>query len=237
MSEYQNGAQDEYERKEADYLGETEYIDDTEMPEYGQVYLIDVYIDSKGGTLSIEMGTDGKRPHKEIGGKKIDGAINTAALESAVDAIVSDWKKHKLCLTKKPKRGFNHRRRETSMSFNAGKDSILVLRLANPNAYFTRETHAVKKPKEDHSGTFDWFRRLDPSGQVLGYDKKFKHGDAARNDRTKMVAISYKMGEDPHLAQFNLMLDILDGADEPDTPYVPIIVDPDVRFPGGSGEP
>ncbi|GAA4641654.1 hypothetical protein GCM10023115_01190 [Pontixanthobacter gangjinensis] len=220
-------------------LGPTEPIGYSEIPPFKDVYLVDVEIGDNGnGGLNIEM------CGKIVGGKvtfshtKIQGQPCETSLQTAIRALIDDPTDQRRVRRTRHTDAAGHRNKATPMSFNGKGDCFIVYRLTNTNAFFTQETFAIKKEEGLSSNILPWMRRVDDCGLPLPYDKDYDSSNPVRNKRTKMAVLAYrKPNASAHLARFNLYLDIVEDTNDPVSPYVPIIVDPDVRFPGGNGDP
>lgn len=202
-----------------------------DLPDYKVIYLIDVDLGltvGGGAGLSIKLGDNGLR-------RRIKG--NETLAEAVADVVggTGDPKK----FTKRHGNAQPHSPKPTSMSFRCNDQCFIIFRLpSNGNLRFTSSWDALSRDVDPKADFFTHPRRISDDGQIYREDplnrgQNYLHAMFAY-DGTAATAGGNSVDA---IGRFNLHVDVVEDPGMPDSPRLPIIIDPDVRYPGGNGDP
>lgn len=152
-----------------------------------------------------------------------------------------DWAKGQVTAPKWGKKsGFNAKpgkRKPTKMSLRNKEKIYLLVKLSeNPSWRFTADGAPLSADKYlQGAGVFSDSFAFDPSGNVITTPSS---GVTCKHAYTIIDCDKAKetMGSDDFEARYNLHVDLVENpTDLANSPYIPVILDPDVRWPGGDG--
>lgn len=221
-------------------LNGANFIGGRALPDSGYIQASRVYrvdVESKHSAQKLEFRIGGlHKPNKEMPYYDITGHVDSIKLEHAIADLLGQ-NPGKGPMTVHGNGG--HPRRATEMSLHGSKPCYFLFNLEMPkNVRFTIDGPAASIELKSKS------KRLSSVRRIL--DGKLVEDNRQANVRAILVAFDPEAdGEEEanrFLNRFNLNLDAVDTDNSNDigstsVPYVPFIVDPDVRFPGGNEGP
>lgn len=129
--------------------------------------------------------------------------------------------------------------RETSLSLASDEWTLVIIRLPHNAKYQFNRRGAPFSAIGNHIGRFGETGKLDSAGNVIS-QRKIVEKDGAGNevihDGCKTAYFVIK-GMEYTTTPFNVHLDIVGKHTTGEDYHIPIIIDPDVRHPGGNGDP
>ena len=150
-------------------------------------------------------------------------------LQNTINAIVAN--RFKLPKPKKPRMhlpGGSPKPPMTSLSISISKPTVLLLLIESPyNVYFSENGTPFTYDGDRDNDRFYDARKVDRDGNIK------EHNDKVRKCQIALLTINPPSSPD-YWDPFNIHVDLFEAGGNPDF-NIPIIIDPDVRYPGGSG--
>ncbi len=129
--------------------------------------------------------------------------------------------------------------RETSLSLASDEWTLVIIRLPHNAKYQFNRRGAPFSAIGEHISRFGETGKLDTAGNIISQRKiveKDRAGNEVIHDGCKTAYFVIK-GMENTITPFNVHLDIVGKHSTGEDYHIPIIVDPDVRHPGGNGDP
>ncbi|MDN3647236.1 hypothetical protein QWY75_13575 [Pontixanthobacter aestiaquae] len=217
-----------------------------DQPDHDIICVFDLDISFSGKKLRIALGEEGVggKNHKiGIYRRTYEGSQNT--LPKAIQDIQSgqpDKDRFSTMETKKlnPR---NPTRASTDMSFNPNEDCFIMYRLdPKSNLRFSIDHNALSEGAHGYDKLFTHVQRISEDGKVWQNEPEFRVTSGLMSNANAVIVACNKsrvtmpqQGEPDILARLNLHIDVIGSGHSKSDSYIPIIIDPDVRFPGGNG--
>ena len=205
----------------------------TEVSGFTEMYLLDLVMDVKGNKLSIFLsGSETATNRKfKVWRTELVNPARITDLENAAKHLL-DGKGEQVDFTQSGQCG--HSQKPTNLSVNLKRNCFLLFRVNGKikNIRFSKDSDAFTREDIDTS-PLKWPARF-ANGSLVRDGKNLGAGCTAAMFAYSWTDTSGKEGWE----RFNIQLDVVDDdvASEYDA-YIPIIIDPDVRFPGGNEGP
>ena len=197
-------------------------LDSFDADGFKNVYMLDVIL-SGGTPFSLGMGS-------QFVSDKIGGSETIA---DAVRRVVTGGggKQEKF---EKPKPNEKSPKKPNKMSFRCKKACHIIYRLpANSGLRYALGHAPILRDPVIADGIFGNPQYVDSSGNIL------PPGSAPNDCRHLLIAYDGKKAAPPagddFIGTFNLYVDVLDDPKDVTGGHIPIVLDPDARWPGGSG--
>ena len=209
-------------------------------PSFTRIFILNVKFSANASKFEIEL----DKAQKRVGVYDIpQGADLQDALTDIYSANPSSklqWKK----LGSRKKNNGKKVRNPSDMSFNPSTDCFIIYQvLGNSDLRYSVDSFALSESKKNASGVFSHPNRIAADGQLVP-DEKDTNGKFPLNTRAAILAYNHAEAQNAinsdgdFEGRLNLHLDVVDDHDfDGRRSYIPIVVDPDVRFPGGNGGP
>lgn len=202
--------------------------------DFDAIYLMDLGIKFKAGKLIIfASGSDVAKGNK-FKVRKVDlpNVLTFAELQDKANELLAG---SGALVDFENKGQLRHPKKPTAMSFNLGQNCFILLRVSEvaSNVRFSKQYHAFTRDK-DAENLLKWPMRI--RDEILQPDGE----DSGAGCTAAMFAYHRPTVGDNSLVheRYNIYLDVVDGdVGDAAAPYIPIIVDPDVRYPGGNQGP
>lgn len=210
-------------------ISEMKTVEKQGDPGYAVLHLLDVSIGSvgKAAQLKIEImqGWESKSSLPDIR-DRVKHVINLSRNSSATKYMPNN------------QGAGTPFKQETGMSLHAKENCYLIFRVSGASGLrFSVDHFGFSYDRDIAKHPFQFVRRITDSGDILE-DVEDPSKEAWPSD-CRMLLVALDKSQIPTTkghgaALFNLHLDVLSDITKQDGPYIPIIVDPDVRFPGGN---
>lgn len=205
---------------------------------YKTIYLIGLEIRRRGKDLSITLDDDAPGNPKEIRIKSL--SWQSSPTDEELQKGIAELLEGKGKDTDLKNQGSGGQSSlPTALSMNFSENCYILFNLGKhfDNVRFSKDVAAFQREKvSSGANPIAWGKRV--TGISDGVAKLEDDGAGAGAGCTAaLFAYSREeLTDKSSIVRFNLYLDIVAGDPASDTdPYIPIIVDPDVRFPGGNG--
>lgn len=225
------------------------------FPDYNEIFVFDVSFKANNRSFEINLGTRNNsngRAGFDFGMYKRDAQGGLDTLEAAIARIQAEDQRGSSNRPRPPHRVVGAKtdervntpgprgRKPTGMSFLGKRNCFILLRFdPRSNLRFTMDYAAISRDADLSDGIFTHGHRVHRNGQIFGEPKTGDISTHSFADGCNAAVFAYHHDRVSNLPEFegrlNLHLDVLEDPSDPDSPYIPIIIDPDVRFPGGNG--
>lgn len=206
---------------------------------FSRAILLELNIQTRGRKLEIFIDDDGPGNNKISASEfRWHSTPNDDSLAQGLGHLISGNGNS----IKLDKRGTNnHSRPATPMSLNFPSDCYVVLSLSKhlTNVRFSSKFFALQREVQGRDNPIRWSSRingLDSNDKAIISDDRRNYGPGNRYAffAYKRSDITASEGD----TRFNIYLDVVNGnIEDGRAPFIPIVIDPDVRFPGGNEAP
>lgn len=210
-------------------------------PNHSRIYILNVQFKADSTKFEIEL----DRANQRAG--KYDIAPGDS-LQDALNDIYSGRPSSKLKWGKLGARVKNNGkkvRNPSDMSLNVSMDCFIIYQFkGNTNLRYTVDFNALSEDAKLRAPVFSHPSRIANGGQLIADVRDRATKEFPPKIQAAIVAYNHSLAvgeanaDGDFEGRLNLHLDVVDDTDfDGRRSYIPIVVDPDVRFPGGNGGP